>query len=402
MAGKKLDMTVLATQDKLSDDDLRNIQADVLAEEGIKPPEEEIVEKEELKEKQEETAEEKKEKEEREALEAKDKKDEEERLINAKEEDLSDEDKPKREKLVKAKDEEKKQKEEANKKLKDDLDKEVKDYAVEHKISEEEARTDFDSREKILEKYKSDPKQLALANLHLQRLYTKTQEDLKAAKEAKPTIQAKDISIEDCVKLIDDGKVLISGKPVTREKAIDMYREQFPDISENLEDEAIIKLVAKELRDGYAKKQERDSAEISSQSKDKRVTLLNSLSEVDKKFIPEIQPLLEKYPDAAIMSENFKLDDLVLWAKGKVYDKDIKEFGEKEYKRGVEQAKIIGQREGAPEGAGSQKPKSKSKATKLTEAQKQDALRKYDGTTFTDEEKYEAYAEILEIDQRKP
>ena len=398
----KLDMKVLATQDKLSDDDLKSIQADVLAEEGIKPAEEKAPEK--LEEEKEEGKEEEKAAEEKAAEEAatEKKKKEDDELLAAKEEDLSDEDKDRRAELLKVQEETKKQKEEADTKLKADVDKEVKDYAAEHKISEEEARTDFESREKILEKYKGDAKQLALANLHMQRLYVKTQEELKATKEAKPVIQAKELSIEACVKLIDDGKIKVNDKVATREQLIDMYRERYPDISENMEDDAVIKLVGKEIKDNYIKGLESQASEISAQSKEKRTTLLNSLAESDKKFIPEIQPLLEKYPDAAIMSENFKLDDLVLWAKGKSYDKDVKEFGEKEYKRGAEQAKIIAQKVDEPAGGGSQKVKSKSKAIKLTEQQKQDALRKYDGTTFTDDEKFEAYAEILEIDQKKP
>lgn len=402
---KKLDMQVLATQDNLSDDDLRNIQAEVLAEEGVKSEEKEEEEKEkpakEQSEEEKKAETEAKEKEEKEAAdkEVEETKKEAERLINAKEEDLSDEDKSKREELVKAQEAEKQQKEAESKRVKEEVEKEVKAYATEHKISEDEARTDFESREKILEKYKGDPKQLALANLHLQRLYVKTQEELKAEKEAAPLKNAKNATIDDCIKLIDEGKVLLKGKPVTREDAISIYREQYPEISERLDDDAVIRLVAEKFRDGYAKMQEREIVDLSSQAKERRTTLLNSLSEADKKFIPEIQPLLEKYPPAAIMSDNFKLDDLVSWAKGKTYDKDLKEHGEKEYKRGIEQAKIIGQRE-TPAGSGSGKVKTKSKVN-LTEEQKQRALEMYEGTTFTEEEKFANYAEVNAIDVKQ-
>jgi hypothetical protein len=409
MAGeKKLNMQVLATQDKLSDDDLKNIQAEVLAEEGIKPPEEEVVippAKEPETEEEKKTAEDakkvedeakKKEEEDTAAKEADAQAKEAERLLTAKPEDLSDEDKTKREELVKAQETAKQEQEVQDKRVREDAEKEIKTYATEHKISEDEARTDLESRGKILEKYKGDPKQLALANLHLQRLYAKTQADLKAEQEATPLKSAKTASIEDYIKLIDDGKVQIKGKTITREEAISIYREQFPDISDGVEDVAIIKLVAKELKDGYIKSQEKEIAELSTQAVERRTTLLNSLPEADKKFIPEIQPLLEKYPPAAIMSENFKLDDIVLWAKGKAYDKDIREVGEKEYKRGLQQAKIIGQKE-TPLGTGSQKPKPKSKVT-LTEDQKQRALEMYEGTTFTDEEKFAYYAEVNAID----
>lgn len=413
MAGEKkgLDMKVLATQDKLTDADFQNIQAEVLAEEGIKPPEEKPVVEEGQEHKEEgehegETADEKaaREKAETEAAERQAAEEaetiaaENKRLLEAKVEDLNEEEKTKREELIKAGEEAKKQKEEEDKKLQEQFDTDVKAYAVEHKVSEEEARADFESREKILEKYKSDPKQLALANLHLQRMYTKSQEALKAVEEAKPLQHAKTASLEDYVKLLEDGKIVWKDKPITKEQAISIYREQFPDIAEGLEDEAVVKLVAEKIKEGYLKSQENAIAERSSLAKEKRKTVLNSLSDNDKKYIPEIQPLLEKFPDAAILSDHFDVQDLVYHIKGKNYDRDLKELGDKEYKRGLAQAKIIGQRPG-PTAQGSQKPKVKSKVT-LTEAQKKDALDKYDGTTFTDEEKYEAYAELLALDQK--
>jgi len=401
---KKLDMKVLATQDNLTDENLAAIQAQVLADEGIAPEEkEEVLEKEpelEQTEDEKKETEDKKKKEEGDAAaaEAGEAKKEEERLLNSKEEDLSDEDKPKRAELIKVQGEAKQQKEADEKKLKEDLDKDIKTYATEHKISEDEARTDFESREKILEKYKGDPKQLALANLHLQRLYTKTQEELKTVREAKPSQAAQEIKLESVIKLIDDGKFLLNGKPAAREGLIDAYRKLKPDITENLDDEAVIKLVAEKLKENYIRSQEEQVKTISAAAKEKRTTLLNSLPEADKKFISEIQPLLEKMPDRAVMAEGYDLTAFVFWAKGKTYDADLKAVGEKEYKRGLEQAKILGQRE-SPSGTGKAPVKTKSKPV-LTEDQQQRALEMYQGTTFTDDEKFANLAEILEIENK--
>ncbi len=404
MAVEKLDMKVLATQDKLTDDDYAAIEAGVLAREGIESEKKEEVAKSEVEKKEDEQKEEDKEKEEKEAADAttqeaeKKKKEEDDRLINAKEEDLSDEDKPKRAELIKAREEAKQQKEADDKKLKEELDNEVKTYAEEHKISEEEARTDFESREKILEKYKSDPKQLALANLHLQRMYTKSEEARKAAEEAKPLQVAKEIPLEAVVKAIDEGKVLIDNKAVTREGLLDAYRKRNPDITDGLDDDAVIKLAAKDLKENYIRNQEETVKAISAEAKKKRSTLLESLSEADKKFIPDIQPILEKMPDKVVMSEDYSIDALIFHAKGKTYDADLKAHGEKEYKRGLEQAKILGQREN-PSSSGDQKVKVKSKVN-LTADEKQRALDMYDGTTFTEEQKYERYAAILAAEQK--
>jgi hypothetical protein len=397
---KKLGVEVAEQKDRLSDNDYKAIEAEVLAEEkGDKPAEKEEVVQEEQKEEIQETAEEKeaREKQEQETATAEAEKlaVENKRLLEAKPEDLNDDEKSKREELLKAQEEADKEKEVEDKKFKEQLDTEVKNYATEHKINEDEARSDFESRDKILEKYKSDPKQLALANLHLQRMYAKSQEAVKAAEEAKPLKSIKALTNEDCIKLIDSGEITLKGKKITREDAIAIYREQFPDISEDLEDAAIIKLVAKEIKEGYTKNQEKSIAAISVSAKEKRSNLINSLPEEAKKYIPEIQPLLEKYPDSAVVAESFDIADLVNYVKGKHYDKDVKEFGEKEYKRGLAQAKIVGLKP-TPNNQGSQRTPVKSKVN-LTERQKKDALSMYEGTTFTEDEKFANYAELFNI-----
>ncbi len=404
MAGEKLDQEALKGKDNLTDDDYLAIQEQVLSGENPEKKDEDTGKPEVEKKEDEHKEEEEKSKEEKDAAEVeaaeaeKKKKEDEERLINAKEEDLSDEDKPKRAELIKARDEAKQSQEAENKKLKEDLDNEVKAYATEHKISEEEARTDFESREKILEKYKSDPKQLALANLHLQRMYTKSQESLKAAEEAKPSQQAKEIPLENIVKAIDEGKLLIDNKPVNKEALLDAYRKKNPDITDGLDDEAVIKLAAKDLKDNYVRNQEEQVKAISAEAKAKRLTLLEALSEADKKFIPEIQPILDKLPDRVVMGEDYSIDALVFYAKGKTYDADIKAHGEKEYKRGLEQAKILGQREN-PSGTGNPKVKVKSTVT-LTNEQKEEALNMFAGTTFTDDEKFAHYAALLKDENK--
>lgn len=405
----KLDMEVLKEKENLSDDDYAAIQAKVLADEaaseGEKPPVKKEDQQEVKKEEHEgETAEEKSAREEQERKDAEAEAEkvaaENKRLLEAKEEDLNDEEKTTRQALIKADEDARTAKEAEDKKLKDQLEVEVKAYAEEHKISEDEARTDFESREKILEKYKSDPKQLALANLHLQRMYTKSQESLKAAEEAKPLKSAKELTTEDYLKLFDDGQIKIKDKVISREDAISIYREQFPDISENLEDAAILKLVAKELKEGYTKNQEKALANLANSAKEKRATVIASLPEAAKKYIPELQPLIEKYPDRAIMSEQFDINDLVNFVKGKHYDQDLKEQGEKEYKRGLAQAKIIGLKPG-PGGQGSQKSKPNASKVSLNERQKKEALDMYDGTTFSDEEKYAKYAAVMKIGEEK-
>lgn len=314
------------------------------------------------------------------------KKKEDERLLGAKDEDLSAEDKSKKAELVKAQDEAKKK----------TVEQEIEAYAKEHNVSIAEAREDLDSISKIQEKYKSDAKQLAKANLHLQRIYTKTADELKTVKDAKPSPQVREITLESVEKYIEDGKVTINGKQVSKEQIIEAYREAYPDITDTLEDDKVFKLAAKEYKERLEKVIEQQKSEIVVKAKEKRETVLNSLSEADKKYLPEIKPLIEKLSDAQIMDEHFSVETYIHYVKGKLYDETIKRledekkaFGEKEYNRGLEEAKILGIKR-QPDG----KP-PKDGNVSLTDAQKKRAREMFDNPGITEDQAYQLYKDYL-------
>ena len=328
---------------------------------------------------------------------------EEKKLLEAKDEDLSEEDKTKKAGIVKVKEEaEVKAKEEANKATeatKKAFEEEVTAYSKASEMSVEDARKDLESIGKIQEKYKNDPKQLAKAHLHLQRFSTKAQEELKALQEARAAMPPQEITHEFIVKLIDNGKIAINGKVATKEEIVAKYREQEPDISETLEDDAVLKLAARKMKDDYFTQQKELAAQISVQAKDKMSKLISELSEEDKQFLPEIKPVLDLQKDAAVMKDSFSLSDFVLWAKGKKYDAAIKEADEKGFKRGLDEAKILGEKKPGGEGKvkdGDGKPKHT-----LTEAKKKRALEMYDGLELTDDQKYSAYLEYIADDNKE-
>jgi hypothetical protein len=159
-------------------------------------------------------------------------------------------------------------------------------------------------------------------------------------------------------------------------------------------------MAAKEMREGIIANRKEQLAELSVKAKDKRASLLNSLTDADKKYISEIQPILDKLPDRAIMSETFSLADTLRWAKGGVdIAKVEKEAEDRGYKRGLEQAKILGERE-TPAGKGSQKPSGKPKIT-LTPEQHKRAMNMYDGQEMTEQQKIDAFIEYEELDKPK-
>jgi len=320
------------------------------------------------------------------AKEAEEKVKEEERILAAKEEELSEEEKAKKSEITKSREESK------NKTAQE----EAEAYAKEHNVTADEAKADLESIAKIQEKYKGDPKQLAKAYLHFQRLHAKTETEMKALKDAKPAASdVKDIPIEAVEKWISEGKVTYKDKVLTKETVIDSYRKANPDLTDAMDDDKVFMLAVKEYKQALEKGLEQERSKLSTEAKEKREAVLNTVSEAEKKYIPEIKPIIERLSDSAIMSEQFDINTYIAFAKGKTFDETVKRlevekkaFGEKEYQRGLEEAKILKR---PPIGNG---PKGKASGT-LTDEDKKRAKEMFDNPDITEEKAYELYSEYL-------
>lgn len=315
---------------------------------------------------------------------------EDDRILNAEDKDLDDKEKSRKVELVKVKkDTEDKNKTEEQKKA--EFEETVKAYVTEHQVSEEVAREDLQSIGKIRENFKDDPQRLAKSFLHVQRLYTRTTEDLKALKNKADT-ELPPMNVKDAVNAIENGEITIKGKAVSKEDALIAYRKK-EDIDESVDDSIVVKMLAKDMVTGLKFQQQQNLTKLSGEAKTKRDKLISELSEADKKLLPMFKPLMDGHTDKQIMSDKYNLGDLVLWAKGKSYDKDIKDTGEKEFKRGVETRKIIGDIQKPGDGKGKTKP-SKTK-TSLTDEQKVEAEEHFANDNIPLETKYEYYADML-------
>ena len=299
--------------------------------------------------------------------------------------------------------EEVKNREKAEAEAKEVLDKEVKDYASENKVSEEEARKELEHISKVGEKYGNDPKKLSKANLHLQRDYVKAQEQLKAGSRPKP-LKAEEIPLEGMVKLIEEGKLTSNGKALTKEHILESFRKQYSDITEGLEDDKVIKMAAKELREKFVENDKEQLSKISDLAKTRRTELINTLPEEDKEFLPKIQPILENTPDVQVIQEGYGLEDLIRWARGDkdAFKKSVDEAYQRGLKKGKEEAKIVGEKTLIGDGKPPVKTDTKSsKISALTAKQRERALDMYDTDAMTEEQKFLAYIEYIESDKKK-
>jgi len=199
--------------------------------------------------------------------------------------------------------------------------------------------------------------------------------------------------MDNIIKDIDKGKFKTAkGEVFTREKVIEAYRKENEEICELLDDETVLKMAAKDAAKHFVTQREKIGMEMASKAKDKRASLYASLSDADKAFLPEIKPLIDKLPDAHILSESFSIEDTLRWAKGKTFDQAVKDAEERGFKRGQSEAKILGEKTKPGEG----KPPVKKGTRTLSDKEKKRALEKYDGQSISDEEKYKLHAQELD------
>jgi hypothetical protein len=331
---------------------------------------------------------------EKEAKELAKKKEEEDNLLKTDDKDLDEDKRYKKIAIQKIRDDETKKKE-------DDA---VKMFADKHKLSVDDARKELEHITKIKEKYKDDDKELPLAYLNIQRQNTKLSEDLKRHQEAAPVKSIEKLSDEDIVRdVIDTGKITIKGKPATREQILEAYRSSHQKQTENQDDEAVLCMVAGDIRQGLIHQKSSQLQEMKLKAKDKRIEVINAIPEKDKEFTEIVKELVSKHSDEAILSESFSVQDIIRWAKGEKYDDlvskhadEVKKAHDDGFAKGRENAKILG----AKETVTAKESSKGAKTVSLTDRQKKEALDMFDLPSMTDEEKYESYIEVKGLKQK--
>lgn len=307
------------------------------------------------------------------------------RILDAKDDDLDDAQKAKKVELVAAK--EKADKEAAEQKPEEEV---IRDHALKHNLTIEEAKDDIDKTKAIIEKYKGDPKELARALRHTQSGY-----DQLKAKEGKPQIIIQQ----------DPSAEIRAYAEANKEKIVANFRKKFPAKSEDMTDEVILEdSVAQAERDYEIWKRE-EGAKITANATTKRDQLLASIPEADKRFLPDVKALLSRTPDHEVVHESFDIKDLLYYARGSYYTPDrIKSLEAAAFKRGKEDPRILGVK---PEGGtGGPAPQKSGQASSTiwagTEEQKARALEMFSAEDgYTEERSYKAFQDTFKEELKK-
>jgi hypothetical protein len=384
-----LNPEVLKTQSALNDD-----QRDALYEEAVKEREKDAEEKPEEKTPEEKTEEKpaeedkapepEKEKDtqkspeelKREALEKTNKE-----ILEKPEKDLTKDELAKRVILVKQKDEA-------------ELSARVDVFAKEKNIPAKQAREELESYRKIAEKYQKDPEKMAQAMLGLQREYNATREELKKIQTAPRQSDLK------------HGEAIINGKklsaPEVREILIEGYRKENPAITEDMEDDKVFQLAVVRIKEKQAVQDEAYQNRLVITAKEKRSKVLSEVSEDDKDYVEEIEGLINETPDHVIVDQQWDYDAVKNWARGRYFTNDrIEEIRKEAFKKGQEEAEILGLKEKETPPQGKAPSKGKSVSMQLTADEKTRALEMYRTEGLTDEQKFEMYIDFKNHTSKK-
>lgn len=303
----------------------------------------------------------------------------EDEVLSAKEDTLSDSDKLRKLEILKTR-------EEAEKK-------EVALYAQAEGLTEEEAKKAIEAEKKLAEQYQNDPRKLSRTARYWQSQHMRLEARVKAESEAKE-------------RSVKDNEIIIQGKKMSFEQAkplmIEAYRNEFAEKVADKSDEEVFETAKKDYQARIKAYYAEQGKKIADQANSKRARIVLELPDHAKPFRQEIEASLGLLPDSKIVQEDYSPEDIIAWARGRHYSPEkIKEMEDAAFKRGQENAKILGEKV-TPSPASSSKngkppaPSADKEIELLTKDQKDQALNMFDGIKVWDEQrKFKEFISVM-------
>jgi hypothetical protein len=263
----------------------------------------------------------------------------------------------------------------------------AREYALKENLTVSEAKAELEGINGILKKYGGDISTAKPHEVELAKSYRRQQsafDKLKSEAEGRGSAQA-------MPQIVRDTRGYVRSKiQANREKLVDSYRETYPAKSRDMEDEQILE----DLEDRYTTQYESQLKEFDlkmrGEAATKRTEFLSSVPESAKKYMKEINGILRNIPDAQVLSPEFKFKTVVDLVRGQYIDDLTKEAEERGRRLATENTKILGEMP-KPNTTTKAKPVVAAAKTALSAWEKNRALEMYEGTTMTEEEKYQEY-----------
>lgn len=260
----------------------------------------------------------------------------------------------------------------------------ITEYAKSSGLSVDDAKEEVGKLRAISAKYGNDPVKLAKAYREVQSAYDK--QKVTASSNVNPAVAA--IAANPRSYVIGEVKK-------NAQKLIEEFRSENPARTRDMDDEQVTEEIV-ERGTLAIKHQIRDyEIQLKKDASNKRDEFIKSIPEADRRYLPEIKPVLEQLPDYQIIGKDFRFEDLVSWAKGKSVDRLVKEAEDrvrKEYEN--KDKKIVGEISKSPQTTKVKQAVETSKGAGLSKWQKDQALQMFASSPMTDDEKYDAYIDV--------
>lgn len=214
-----------------------------------------------------------------------------------------------------------------------EFEEEVKSYAKEHNLTEDEVSAEIEASKSVLNKYKGNALKVARANLHLQKTYSKTANELKELRELVDA--PKEVPSSHVRSMIESGNLVIKGERLTKDRIVSLYRADNPKVSEMLDDDAVLELASQRIADVNNGNINSTKVDVSEKAKSKRVELISKLSTRGKKYLPEIKSIIDVISDRAIVNEGFNVAEI----ENMVIGMKVSEIEDAAYQRGLKEGK---------------------------------------------------------------
>lgn len=264
----------------------------------------------------------------------------------------------------------------------------IKKVSEEDKISLEQAAEEVAKNEAVIKKYFDDPIKLAAALRKAQSDSDKARAEVEKIKQ-----QAQTPKLNDFASVRSHVDKTISQQ---RDKLVELYRAEYPGLSANLDDDAVVDLMRKEATEKMMVRVEENRLNQSRAANDKRQKVLNSLSQEDKEFLSDAKRIVDDTPDDFVLRNDYDVEDVLRYIRGDKarIQKIEKDAFERGLKQGREEPKIIAEKVPVKSDGNKKAVETKTVwANRLTADQRTSAENKFDGQQMSKEEMYKFYYE---------
>ena len=236
--------------------------------------------------------------------------------------------------------EEIKKEEEANKETPEQIEtKRIEDIAKEEGITVDEVKEGETKDKAIIERLGGDINKVAKSLRSENSAYGK----LKVEHEELSTFK-KNVEIARAKFSEEQIDATLADK---RDEVIKVYLKKFPD-QESETDDVVFERAKVRIKEALKDKEVEATGKLKVEADTARETLIKSIPEEYKEYVPEIKEVLKGNPDSDVVDKEFDVMNLAHWARGKKFTPEhVKSLEDAAYKRGKEQPEIKKKKTGA-------------------------------------------------------